>query len=72
LTDKRDNRRPKINAGTDYIEKDKIIGRWKEYTEEHYIEDPNTSIELQEKNVHTGTIGDVKQSAESPVGSNWK
>jgi hypothetical protein len=40
--------------------------------EELYKEDPNTSIELQEKNVHTGTISDEKRSAESPVGSNWK
>jgi hypothetical protein len=36
----------------DYIEKGKIIRRWKEYTEELYKEDPNTSIEFQE-NTHT-------------------
>ena len=48
--------KPKTNAGTiqsragiDYIEKDKIISRRKEYTEELYKEDPNTSIEFQEK-----------------------
>jgi hypothetical protein len=48
--------KPKINAcmiqsraGIDYIEKDKIIRRWKEYTEELYKEDPNTTIEFQEK-----------------------
>jgi lipocalin len=48
--------KPKINAGMiqsragiDYIERDKIIRRWKEYKEELYKEDPNTSIMLKEK-----------------------
>jgi len=48
--------KPKINtgslksrAGIDYIEKDKIIRRWKEYTEDLYKKDPNTSIDFQEK-----------------------
>jgi hypothetical protein len=36
-------------AGIDYIEKDKIIRRWKEYTEDLYKKDPNTSIDFQEK-----------------------
>jgi hypothetical protein len=43
--------KPKINTGTlksrtgnDYIEKDKIIRRWKEYTEDLYKKDPNTSM----------------------------
>jgi hypothetical protein len=49
-------RKPKINTGTiksragiDYIEKVNIIRSWKEYTEELYKKDPNTSIEFQEK-----------------------
>ena len=33
----------------EYIEKDNIIRRWKEYTEELYKRDPNVSIEFQEK-----------------------
>jgi hypothetical protein len=48
--------KPKINTGKiktiariDYIENDTIIRRWKEYTEELYKKDPNTSIEFQEK-----------------------
>jgi len=50
---------PKINTGTlksrtgkDYIEKDKIIRRWKEYTEDLYKEDLNTSMHFQEQ-THT-------------------
>jgi hypothetical protein len=46
-------RKPKINtstiksrAGVDYIEKENIIRRWKEYTEELYKKDPNISIEF--------------------------
>ena len=39
----------KSRAGIDYTEKDKIIRRWKEYTEDLYIQDPNTSIDFQEK-----------------------
>ena len=45
--------KPKINIGLlksraeiDYIEKDKIIRRWKEYTEDLYKKDPNTSIDF--------------------------
>jgi hypothetical protein len=52
----RNNRKPKINtgmlksrAGIDYIEKDKIIRRWKEYTEDLYKKNPNTPIDFQEK-----------------------
>ena len=48
--------KPKINtgslksrAGIDYIEKDKIIRRWKENTEDFYKKDLNTSINFQEK-----------------------
>ena len=48
--------KPKTNTGTiisktgvEYIEKDNIIRRWKEYTEELYKRDPNVSIEFQEK-----------------------
>jgi len=40
---------PKSRAGTDYIEKDKIIRRWKECTEDLYKKDPNTSLDIQEK-----------------------
>ena len=50
----------KIRAGTDYIEKDKIIRRWKEYTEDLYKKDPNTSG----KSIYTGTISDEKRSEE--------
>jgi hypothetical protein len=35
-------------AGVDYIKKDNIIRRWKEYTE-LYKKDPNISIEFHEK-----------------------
>jgi hypothetical protein len=46
--------KPKINtlrskAGIDYIEKDKIIRRGKEYTEDLYKKDQNTSMDFQEK-----------------------
>ena len=48
--------KPKINTGTlksrariDYAEKDRIIRKWKEYTEDLYKQDPNTSIDCQEK-----------------------
>jgi hypothetical protein len=48
--------KPKINTGTlksragkDYVEKDKIIRRWKEYTEDLYIKDSNTCMDFQEK-----------------------
>jgi hypothetical protein len=48
--------KPKINTGTlksrtgiDYIEKDKIIRRWKEYAEELYKNDANTSMHFQDK-----------------------
>jgi lipocalin len=48
--------KPKINtdsiqsrAGIDYIEKDKIIRRWKEYTEELYKKDAKTYTEVQDK-----------------------
>ena len=48
--------KPKINTGTiqsragiDYIEKDKIIRRWKEYTEKLYKKDTKTYREAQEK-----------------------
>jgi hypothetical protein len=48
--------KPKINTGTikgrarlDHIEKDNIIRMWKEYTEELYKKDLNTSIEFQKK-----------------------
>jgi len=48
--------KPKTNTGTiisktgvEYIEKDNIIRRWKEYTEELYKTDPNVSIAFQEK-----------------------
>jgi lipocalin len=47
--------KPKINAGKiqsragiDYIEKGKVIRKWKEYTEELHKDNPNTSIEFQE------------------------
>jgi len=47
---------PKINAdciqsraGIDYTEKDKIIRRWKEYTEVLYKKDTETYTELQDK-----------------------
>jgi hypothetical protein len=50
---------PKINtgsiqsrAGIDYIEKDKIIRRWKEYTEELYKKDTKTNTEVHEKRAH--------------------
>jgi len=36
-------------AGRDYTEKDKIIIRWKEYTEELYKKDTKTYTEVQEK-----------------------
>jgi len=39
----------KGREGTDYIEKDKIIRRLEEYTEDLYKKDPNTSIDFQEK-----------------------
>jgi hypothetical protein len=39
----------KSTAEVEYIEKDNIIRRWKEYTEELYKTDPNISIEYQEK-----------------------
>ena len=39
----------KSRAGIHYIEKDKIIRRWKEYTEDLYKMDPNTSVDFQEK-----------------------
>jgi hypothetical protein len=49
-------RKPKTNTGTiksgtgvEYIEKDDIIRRQKEYTEELYKKDPNISIEFQKK-----------------------
>jgi hypothetical protein len=45
--------KPKINTGMlksrvriDYTEKDKIIRRWKDYTEDLYKKDPNTSIDF--------------------------
>ena len=48
--------KPKINTGTlksrtgkDYIEKDKIIRRWKEYTEDLYKKDPNISMHFQDQ-----------------------
>jgi hypothetical protein len=48
--------KPKINTGTlksrtekDYIEKDKIIRRWKEYTEDLYKKDQNTSVHFQDQ-----------------------
>jgi hypothetical protein len=40
---------PKSRAGTDYIEKDKIIRRWKECTKGLYKKDQNTSLDIQEK-----------------------
>jgi hypothetical protein len=36
-------------TGVEYIEKDNIIRRWKEYTEELYKRDTNVSIAFQEK-----------------------
>jgi hypothetical protein len=39
----------KSRTGIDYIEKDKIIRRWKEYTEELYKKDPNTSMHFQDQ-----------------------
>jgi len=39
----------KSRTGIDYIEKDKIIRRWKEYTENLYRNDPNISIDFQGK-----------------------
>jgi hypothetical protein len=39
----------KSRAGIDYIEKDKIIRRWNEYTENLYKKNSNTSIDFQEK-----------------------
>ena len=49
-------RKPKINTGMlrsrtgiDYIEKDKIIRRWKEYIEDFYKKDPNTSMHFQDQ-----------------------
>jgi len=50
----------KSTAGTDYIEKDKIIRRWKKYREDLYKKEPNTSG----KSIYTGTISDEKQSEE--------
>jgi len=51
--------KPKINTGMlksrtwkDYIEKDKIIRRWKEYTEDLYKGDLNTYMHFQEQ-THT-------------------
>jgi hypothetical protein len=48
--------KPNINTGTlksrtgkDYIEKDKIIRRWKEYTEDLYKKDSNTSMHFQDQ-----------------------
>jgi hypothetical protein len=50
------NGKPKINtgslksrAGIDYLEKDKIIRSWKEYTEDLYKKDLYSTIDLQEK-----------------------
>jgi hypothetical protein len=37
----------KSRTGKDFIEKDNIIRRWKEYTEDPYKKDPNTSTHLQ-------------------------
>jgi hypothetical protein len=39
----------KSRTGIDYIEKDKIIRRWKEYIEELYKKDPNTSMYFQDQ-----------------------
>jgi hypothetical protein len=51
--------KPQLNTGTiqsragiDYTEKDKIIRRWKEYTEELYKKDKKTYTEVREK-AHT-------------------
>ena len=58
--------KPKINtgsiqsrAGIDYIEKDKIIRRWKEYTGELYKKDTKTYRGPGES-IHTRAIGDGK------------
>jgi hypothetical protein len=37
----------KSRTEKDYIEKDKIIRRWKEYTKDLYKKDPNTSMHFQ-------------------------
>jgi len=58
----------KSRAGTDYTEKDKIITRWKEYTEDLYKKDPNISG----KSIYTGTISDEKRSEGSSVRNKWK
>ena len=39
----------KSRTGIDYIEKDKIIRKWKEYTEELYKNDANTSMHFQDQ-----------------------
>jgi hypothetical protein len=39
----------KSRTGKDYIENDKIIRRWKEYTEDLYKTDPNASMHFQDQ-----------------------
>jgi hypothetical protein len=54
---------PKINtgmlksrSGKDYIEKEKIIRRWKEYTEDLYKNDLNTSMHFQDQTYSQGPM----------------
>jgi hypothetical protein len=70
--------KPKINTGTiqsragiDYIEKDKIIKRWKEYTEELHKKDTKTYTEVREK-AYTQETSVMKSEVRKAVGNSWK
>jgi hypothetical protein len=62
----------KSRAGVDYIEKDNIVRRWKEDTEELYNKDLNTSIEFQEKAYTQEPLVMKSEVRKAVSGNNWK